>query len=141
MPRSLILVVDDEPVITETLVKIINSFDGEFLAIGSTEVTQALTLIRGIHPDLVMLDVVMPGAEGLAHAIEMRDTCGCTVLLMSGQSITSDLLEQLQRDDREPFEVVAKPVHPTELVDKIRDLLRKVPEPSAWRSPLNFQVQ
>src|SRR3954451_19465240 len=92
MFRSPVLVVDDEPVIVETLVLILNKFD-DFIAFGSTNIKEALTIVRGIQPDLVLLDVMMPDVHGIEHAIEMRDKCGCKVLMMSGQGAAGQLIE------------------------------------------------
>jgi DNA-binding response OmpR family regulator len=139
MPSSLILVVDDEPVITQTLVTILNKFGDEFIAIGSTRIAEALTIVRGIHPDLVLLDAVMPGSTGLDQALEMREKYGCKVLMMSGQIATGELLDKLIRGGHEPLEILAKPVHPMELITKIRELLSQEQTP-IWQNPLSFHV-
>lgn len=139
MPSSLILVVDDEPVITQTLVTILNKFGDEFIAIGSTQIAEALAIVRGIHPDLVLLDAVMPGSTGLDQALEMREKYGCKVLMMSGQIATGELLDQVIRGGHAPLEILAKPVHPMELVNKIRELLRQEQVP-IWQNPLSFHV-
>jgi len=123
MRPAIIFVVDYEPVITETLVLILNNLENEFLAMGFTDASEAVAAVRGIHPDLVLLAAIMPGTERLEHALEMRDKCGCTVLLMSGQAATGERLEQLERAGHVPFEIVAKPIYPTELIAKIREAL------------------
>lgn len=71
MPPSLILVVDHEDIVADTLVLVLNSSQQEFLAVGSTNVIDALDIVRGIHPDLVLLDATMPGTHGLDHVDEM----------------------------------------------------------------------
>lgn len=124
MKRNIVLIVDDEPVITKTLVAILNRLDSEFVAVGSTSVREALTIVRAIRPDLVLLDVAMPGVTGLEHAVEMRDRCGCTVLLLSGQPHADSALQQLSEEGCQPFEILPKPVHPTALLEKIRDMIR-----------------
>ena len=141
MAASIILVVDDEPVITKTLVLILNSFHGEFYAVGSTSIVEALTIVQGIHPDLVLLDAIMPGANGLDHAIQMRDKFGCKVLMMSGQGATAGYLDELNRSGDAPFEIVAKPIHPNDLVARIREKLQSPPLSSSWVNPLIFKVQ
>jgi DNA-binding response OmpR family regulator len=138
MPRSTILVVDDESVITQTIVLILNRFEDEFLGIGSTNVSEALTIVRAIHPDLVLLDAIMPGTNGLQHAIEMRENYGCNVLIVSGRADTADLLEDLNREGHERFEVLAKPVHPNDLVAKIREMLQRTPRLSTRRHSSPF---
>jgi DNA-binding response OmpR family regulator len=140
MPASVILVVDDEPVITRTLVLILNSFRDQFFAIGTTSIVDALKIVEGIHPDLVLLDAIMPGARGLDHALQMRDKSGCNVLMMSGQGATSTYIEESRLQGHEPFEILAKPIHPNDLIQKIREILQRPPLSSAWKSPLSFHI-
>src|SRR3954462_4494203 len=131
MPSSIILVVDDEPVITETLVLILNRYKEEFFAVGTTKVDEALSIVRGIQPDLVVLDAMMPGVHGLEHATEMRDKYGCSVLIISGQTATGGFLDESNRAGNDPFEVLAKPIHPHDLIEKIREMLGRQPQ-SVW---------
>ncbi len=140
MPASVILVVDDEPVITQTLVLILNSFRDEFFAVGTTSISDALKIVEGIHPDLVLLDAIMPGAHGLDHALQIRDKSGCKVLMMSGQGATATYLDEAKLQGHEPFEILAKPIHPNDLIAKIREMLMRSPRPSDWRSPLSFHI-
>lgn len=142
MPASIILVVDDEPVITQTLVLILNSnsMKGEFFAVGTTSVIDALKIVAGIHPDLVLLDAIMPGARGLDHAVRMRDQWGCNVLMMSGQGATSAYMQESELQGHKPFEILAKPIHPNDLVAKMRGLLLPMPQPSVWKNPLSFHI-
>jgi DNA-binding NtrC family response regulator len=122
MFRKTILIVDDEPIVTTTLVLIVNRFHEEFLAIGSNSVAEALTLDGEIHPDLVVLDVFMPDARGLRHANEMRDKYGCEILLMSGHGDAGTLVEEENRNNHvRPFEIIAKPIQPGELVKILRE--------------------
>jgi DNA-binding response OmpR family regulator len=138
---SIILVVDDEPLITKTLVLVLNKASQDFLAIGCTCVSEALATVRGVRPDLVILDVIMPGARGLEHALEMREKCGCKMLLMSGETATTSIIEETVKAGNEPFEIVAKPIHPTQLIEKVRKMLVASPHPSEWKNPLRFHVQ
>lgn len=140
MPASIILVVDDEPVITRTLVLILNNLKDEFFAIGSTNVNEALKIVEGIRPDLVLLDAIMPGARGLEQALRMRDQLGCKVLMMSGQGATANLLDDSIRGGNEPFEILAKPIHPNDLIAKIREIVHTPPLASEWKNPLSFRV-
>jgi DNA-binding response OmpR family regulator len=135
MTGSTILVVDDEPLVTQTLVLVLSRFP-EFMAIGSTDVSEAFTVVGAIQPDLVLLDAIMPGTKGLAHAVEMREKYACNVLIMSGYASTSDFLEDLNREGHEPFEVLAKPVHPNDLLAKIREMLQPTRQLSPWRPSL-----
>lgn len=124
MGRSkMILVVDDEPVIAETLVTILNEFQDEFLAVGSTDILDAYAIVRDMHPDLVLLDVAMPGTRGLEHAVEIRDRLHRQVLLITGHIAPAILLNELGPGVK-PFEYIQKPIHPVELIDRIRAITK-----------------
>lgn len=138
---KIILVVDDEPAIVKTLVLVLNHSKQNLFAIGSTEIAEALAIVHGIRPDLILLDVQMPGAKGLAHAVEMRDKCGCAVLLMSGQTTTAEVIDEYMRTGNKPFEILPKPIHPTEIIKKIQQMLTECKVASDWKNPLTFNVQ
>jgi CheY-like chemotaxis protein len=73
-----------------------------------------------LRPDLLITDVVMPGMTGIEAAIIARSRLPkCKILLFSGQAATADLLEAARSRGHE-FEVLTKPVHPTDLLNKLR---------------------
>jgi len=133
--------VDDEPNVTRTLVLVLNRSKQNLFAVGSTDLAEALSIVRSIRPDLVLLDVMMPGAVGLQHAVQMRDKSGCKVLLISGQTTTAQELDTYMANGGEPFEILAKPVHPTDLITKILQMLNQPPLLSDWKNPLDFNIQ
>ncbi len=113
-----VLVVDDERVIADTLAIILNQhgYDATAVYTGSAAVERA----RNDHPDLVISDVIMPDMNGIEAAIHIREFLpGCKILLFSGQAATADLLENARAQGHE-FEILAKPVHPQDLLSKIR---------------------
>jgi len=131
--KILVLVVDDEPVIVRTLVTIFNQ-QAEFIGVGETSIESAMILIRALCFDIVLLDVVMPGVEGLEHAITIRDECKTSVLLFSGESATSDHLARARQQGVAAFEILAKPIHPVELIDKVKAIASRG-ESAADRRP------
>jgi CheY-like chemotaxis protein len=113
-----IIVVDDEQVIANTLAIILNQAGFEARAVFSGE--QALELLETFQPELLIADVVMPGMTGIEAAIATRNKLPrCTILLFSGQAVTADLLAQARTQGHE-FEILAKPVHPSDLLAKLR---------------------
>lgn len=123
--RSTILVVDDDQHLADTCSLVLNRFRDEFVSFPAYDVRTALQILRGIRPDLVLLAAIMPDAEKLEHAITMRDVYGCNVLLMSGYPETTDLLDALSGEGVEPFEILAKPTAPLDVIAKIRNVLSK----------------
>ena len=113
-----VIVVDDEHVIADTLATILNrsGFDATAVYTGR----QAVDLAREIHPDLIVSDVIMPDMNGIEAAIVIRKMLpSCKVLLFSGQAATADLLENARASGHE-FEILAKPIHPQDLLAKLR---------------------
>lgn len=113
-----VLVVDDERVIADTLAIILNQsgFDASAVYSGTDAVERA----RKTTPDLVITDVFMPDLNGIQAAIQIRSFLpSCKILLFSGQAATADLLEDARAEGHE-FEILAKPVHPQDLLAKLR---------------------
>ncbi|MGA7463621.1 MAG: response regulator [Candidatus Korobacteraceae bacterium] len=113
-----VLVVDDEQVIADTLAKILdlNGYDASAVYTGTAAVESA----RSLQPDLVISDVIMPDMNGIEAAISIRGFLpSCKILLFSGQAATADLLENARAQGHE-FEILAKPVHPSDLLAKLK---------------------
>ena len=113
-----VLVADDEQVIANTLAIILNQAGFEARAVYSGE--NALETIDEFQPNMLISDVIMTGMTGIEAAIQVRAKLpGCKILLFSGQAATADLLEKARAHGHE-FEILAKPVHPTDLLAKLR---------------------
>lgn len=112
-----VLVVDDERVIADTLAIILNQngFDASAVYTGTAAVDRA----RAGQLDLVISDVIMPDMNGIEAAIQIRQILpSCKILLFSGQAATADLLEKARAQGHE-FEILAKPVHPQDLLARL----------------------
>ena len=117
-PRRKVLVVDDEKVIADTLAIILNQngYDASAVYSGKSAVERAQEVV----PDLVISDVIMADMNGIEAAIAIRSVLPSTkILLFSGQAATADLLESARAQGHE-FEILAKPVHPQDLLAKIK---------------------
>lgn len=118
--RSKVLVADDERIIADTLAIILNQAGFEATAVydGNEAVNKAQTW----KPDLLLSDVVMPGLNGIEAAIEVRKIIpACKVLLFSGQAETAHMLREVRMAGHD-FEILPKPVHPHELLSRLRTL-------------------
>ena len=135
-----VLVVDDERCIADTLAAILckSGYD----ATACYEAETALLQCESVPPDLVISDVVMPGMNGIQLATLIHDRHPhCKILLFSGQiAIALDMLEEARIQGRD-FELLAKPIHPSELLIRLSalsatpTLSRAVkPEELVWRA-------
>jgi len=117
--RPLVLVVDDETVIADTLCMILNQ--SGYACIAAYDAASALEVVRVTPPQLLITDVVMPGLNGIDLGVEVRALVpDCKVLLFSGQAATVDLLGN-PRYAVHNFVLLSKPVHPRELLSHISD--------------------
>lgn len=113
-----VLVVDDERVIADTLAMILNQSGFEAKAVYSGEA--ALESASVYQPDMLIADVIMADLNGIDAAIQIRALLPkIKILLFSGQAATADLLEKARTQGYE-FEILAKPVHPQDLLTRLR---------------------
>jgi CheY-like chemotaxis protein len=113
-----VLVADDERVIADTLSIILNQSGFEATAVYSGE--KAVEMARILRPNMLISDVIMTDMNGIDAAIQIRGILpDCKILLFSGQAATADLLEGARAKGHE-FEILAKPVHPQDLLARLR---------------------
>jgi CheY-like chemotaxis protein len=122
MPETIakpkVLVADDERVIADTLAMILNQSGFEARAVYSSE--KALELVPEFRPEMLISDVIMGDLNGIDAAIQIRAILpNIKILLFSGQAATADLLEKARAQGYE-FEILAKPVHPQDLLTRLR---------------------
>lgn len=113
-----VLIVDDEHAITETLSLILegHGYRTRIARTGEEAVEQA----RASAPDFLVCDIIMPGISGIEAAVQIRALCSdCRIILISGASISAELLERARADGSD-FEVLAKPFHPSLLLELLR---------------------
>jgi CheY-like chemotaxis protein len=117
-----ILIVDDERRIADTSALILQGAGYETAV--AYDATSGLARCREFHPQLVLTDVVMPGMSGIEMAIAIRhEFPRCAILLISGQAATADMLESA-RQEGHSFELLAKPVHPSRLLQRVAEILK-----------------
>lgn len=119
--RPIILVVDDEPLIADTIVAILNSSGFAASAAYSGETALCMALL--VPPVLLLSDVSMPGMNGIELAIAVTEAVqDCKTLLFSGHATAQDLLEESRANGRD-FALLQKPVHPMQLLAEIANIL------------------
>jgi len=117
---SVVFVVDDEIVISKSLATILQR--SGYSARSFTDPLEALEHIKIDPPDLLISDVVMPYLSGIDWAILVKEYCpDCRILLFSGQAFTTDLLGDATEQGYD-FTLLAKPVHPTDLLREIANI-------------------
>jgi DNA-binding response OmpR family regulator len=118
MPR--ILVVEDEMQIARTLRDFLEVAGFEVTVVG--EGSAALASARGDRPDLIVLDLGLPGVDGLDVARELRRTSSTPIVMLTARGEESDRIVGLElgADD-----YLVKPFSPKELVARVRAVLRR----------------
>jgi CheY-like chemotaxis protein len=115
---STVYVVDDEQIIALTLGAILRN--SGFSAFAFTSPLDALRSAESQPPTLLISDVMMPELTGIELAIRLRSKYPtCKVLLFSGLAATADLLESARREGHD-FVLLAKPIHPNDLLAAIK---------------------
>lgn len=118
LPR--VLVVDDQKLIADSLTEILQN-EG-FDAAAAYDGWEALELAKRFRPTLLLSDILMPRMNGVTLAIAIRQNHPeIKILLFSGQAGISEILEEGQRRGYE-FELLAKPVHPLRLIERLKEL-------------------
>lgn len=124
--RARVLVVDDDPAIAEMLGIILrsNGFDASFVADGE----MALPAMRESKPDLILLDLMLPGINGIDVCKAIRRESGVPIVMLTAKSDTVDVVLGLESgaDD-----YIVKPFKHSELLARVRARLRRNDEGDA----------
>jgi two-component system response regulator MtrA len=118
--RARVLVVDDDPALAEMLGIVLRSegFTPSFVADGE----RALAAFRETRPDVVLLDLMLPGMSGIDVCRAIRVESGVPIVMLTAKSDTVDVVLGLESgaDD-----YVVKPFKPKELIARMRARLRR----------------
>ena len=119
-PRTKILIVDDEPRMVR-FVRMNLDLEG-YLALEANNGIQALEKTRDLNPDLILLDVEMPGLDGFETLKRLREISDAPVIMLTVRSDEDDKIKGL---DLGADDYITKPFSPRELSSRIRAVLRR----------------
>jgi two-component system alkaline phosphatase synthesis response regulator PhoP len=134
MSSRRILVVDDD-VKTVELVKLYLNRDG-YKVITAYDGIEALDLARKSHPDLIVLDLMLPGCDGLEICRTLKNESDVPIIMLTARTTEDDKLTGLNlgADD-----YMTKPFSPRELAARVRVILRRLPEETLQRGPAEIK--
>jgi CheY-like chemotaxis protein len=119
--RPKVLIADDELSIVDTLAIILEG--AGFLTTVANDGKAAVELAKSWRPDLFISDVIMPSMDGFEAALQIvRTIPGCRVLLFTARPYEPEYVRR--RMGEQPFMLLEKPVHPTEVIAAARSLLQ-----------------
>ncbi|ALE82092.1 Two component sensory transduction transcriptional regulatory protein MtrA [Pseudonocardia sp. Ae406_Ps2] len=118
--KSRVLVVDDDPALAEMLTIVLRGEGFETAVV--SDGTRALPAVRDTQPDVVLLDLMLPGMNGIDVCRAIRAESGVPIVMLTAKSDTVDVVLGLESgaDD-----YVVKPFKPKELVARIRARVRR----------------
>jgi len=122
MAGKRVLVVDDD-VKTVELVKLYLNRDG-YRVLTAYDGVEALRLAREGHPDLIVLDIMLPGIDGLTICKTIRAESDVPIIMLTAMTTDQDRIKGL---DLGADDYVTKPYSPKELVARVRAVLRRLP--------------
>lgn len=125
-----VLVVDDDAKTVE-LVQLYLKRDGYKVLI-AYDGNEALHLAREAKPDLVVLDLMLPGVDGLEVCRQLREESDVPIIMLTARTTEADRLKGL---DLGADDYVTKPFSPRELAARVRAVLRRIPEEVLMRGP------
>ncbi|MDD5038194.1 MAG: response regulator transcription factor [Dehalococcoidales bacterium] len=134
MANKTVLVVDDD-VKTVELVKLYLNRDG-YKVLTAYDGIEALRLAREARPDLIVLDLMLPGMDGLKVCQTLRKESDVPIIMLTARTTEDDKLTGLNlgADD-----YMTKPFSPRELAARVRTVLRRLPDEALQRGPSELE--
>ena len=124
--RLVVLVVDGEPAVADAIADVLRRSD--FCAMAAYRAETALQDAAMIPPDLMIIDILLPGMNGIELAMIMeKEYPRCRVLLLTADAGAEGLLEMMRKEGR-TFPVLMKPMYPADVLFAMAG-----PEGTRWR--------
>lgn len=128
-----ILLIDDDEKLGELLATFFERFDMELVA--ATHPDEGLRQLEAAQPDLIILDVMLPGQDGFEVCRTIRRSSNIPIIMLTARGEVTDRIVGLEigADDYLP-----KPFEPRELVARIQNVLRRSADRPSSDGPLKF---
>jgi two-component system phosphate regulon response regulator OmpR len=122
-PQAHLLIVDDDERIRGLLQKFL--MRNGYLVSAARDAAQARRLLAGLEFDMLVLDVMMPGEDGISLTRDLRKTTAVPILLLTARGDSANRIEGLEAgaDD-----YLVKPFEPKELLLRVGAILRRIPQ-------------
>jgi two-component system response regulator MtrA len=123
---TLIMVVDDDQDLAEMLAIVLTGEGMEVDLVGRGD--EVMEIFRASPPDLVLLDIMLPGIDGIEVCKQIRAESMVPIVMLTAKGETTDIVKGLEfgADD-----YIVKPFQPGELIARIKTRLRRVPSSTA----------
>jgi two-component system, OmpR family, phosphate regulon response regulator OmpR len=128
-----ILVVDDDHRIRELLSRYLH--ENGFRVTQTADAAAARAAMRGLAFDLIILDVMMPGEDGISLARDLKRTSSVPICMLTARGDTDARIEGLETGVED---YVAKPFEPRELLLRLKNILRRGQQPSTPRDEVRM---
>ncbi len=130
MARKRVLVVDDDAKVVEVLKLYLNRDGCEVVT--AYDGAEGLRLAREKHPDLIVLDILLPELDGLQVCRALRNESDVPIIMLTARTTEQDRIAGL---DLGADDYVPKPFSPRELAARVRAVLRRTPDAALERGP------
>ncbi len=123
---TLIMVVDDDQDLAEMLAIVLTGEGMEVDLVGRGD--EVMEIFRATPPDLVLLDIMLPGIDGIEVCKQIRAESMIPIVMLTAKGETAEIIKGLEfgADD-----YIVKPFQPGELIARIKTRLRRIPSSTA----------
>ena len=116
-----ILIIEGEPSLRQELKSALDKADFSVAAV--LDFPEALRKLADFKPDLVIMDVVLPGGDGMDACYQLRNTLGVPVVLIGSEKSSAELWERVLEAEADLY--LVKPLRYWELVARVKAILRR----------------
>jgi len=133
LSMNTVLLIDDDERHSQLLQSYLKKFDIELFHAAESET--GYELLRDKQPELLLLDVMLPGKSGFEICREIRKTSSIPIIILTARG---DVIDRVSGLELGADDYVGKPFEPRELVARIQSILRRVDTPKTQPDVLKF---